>query len=195
MLLDLCYNAKEGCDIMIVLVGASASGKTELAKQLYQTYGYTKCITTTTREPRKNEINGIDYHFLSNDEFQSKMNQNAFYEVTKYNEYFYGIQKADVNRGGVVIVDPNGANTLVEKAGRDVFVVYVETSKLVRKQRMTLRGDDPKIIEKRLTNDAHVFDTKLFKRIDLHLYNEKHTLSELTSAVHNAYQAYLSKHA
>ena len=54
---------------MIVLVGASASGKTELAKQLYQTYGYKKCITTTTREPRKNEVDGIDYHFLSQETF------------------------------------------------------------------------------------------------------------------------------
>lgn len=177
---------------MIVLVGASASGKTELAKQLYQTYGYTKCITTTTREPRNNEVDGIDYHFLSKDEFSKLMDQDAFYEVTHYNDYAYGIQKKDVNPEGVVIVDPNGANTLVEKAGHDVFVVYVETSEIVRKNRMIKRGDDPKLIIKRLTNDAYVFNPKLFNRIDLHLYNEEHTLHELTHTVHKSYQNYLS---
>lgn len=190
---DLCYNAKEGCVIMIVLVGASASGKTELAKQLYQSYGYTKCITTTTREPRKNEVNGLDYHFLTKDEFNTLIRQDAFYEVTHYNDYAYGIQKKDVNQEGVVIVDPDGANTLIEKAGKDVFVVYVETSVEVRKHRMIKRGDESNLIEKRLINDALVFDTKRFKRIDLHLYNEEHTLKELTKQVHDAYQNYLAK--
>ena len=179
---------------MIVLVGASASGKTELAKQLYQTYGYKKCITTTTREPRKNEVDGIDYHFLSQETFDDYQKKDAFYEVTHYNEYAYGIQKKDVNREGVVIVDPNGANTLCEKAGHDVFIVYVETSEEVRKKRMKLRGDDPIIIEKRLINDAHIFDVKQFKRIDLHLINEEHTLKELTKTVHQAYQTYLLEH-
>lgn len=177
---------------MIVLVGASASGKTELAKQLYRTYGYTKCITTTTRLPRKNEVDGIDYHFLSPKDFESLQVLNAFYEVTEYNGFSYGIQKKDVNPQGVVIVDPSGANTLVEKAKQDVFVVYVETSELVRKNRMKNRGDDDKTILKRIENDAVVFKKDKFIRIDLHLLNEEHSLSELKQCVHEAYQKYLA---
>ena len=178
---------------MIVLVGASASGKTELAKQLYQSYGYTKCITTTTREPRMNEVDGVDYHFLSEATFHALVQKGAFYEVTQYNHYYYGIQKKDVIDQGVIIVDPHGANTLVEKADNHVFVVYVETSEIMRKNRMLLRGDTISLIEKRLTNDAHVFQKHLFSRIDLHLLNEEHTLIELAETVHQSYQAYLRK--
>lgn len=59
---------------------------------------------------------------------------------------------------------------------------------------MNHRGDDPTIIEKRLKNDVHIFDVKMFNRIDLHLYNEEHTLKELTETVHQAYQTYLLEH-
>jgi guanylate kinase len=176
---------------MIVLVGASASGKTELAKQLYQSFGYTKCITTTTREPRINEVDGIDYHFLTKEAFHDLMDKDAFYEVTTYNGYFYGIQKHDVNDKGVIIVDPHGANTLVDKAQDHVFVVFVETSEKLRKKRMLLRGDALDLIEKRLHHDAEVFQKQAFKRIDLLIHNEEHTLIELAETVHHTYQIFL----
>lgn len=177
---------------MIVLVGASASGKTELAKQLYQTYGYSKCITTTTRLPRANEIDGKDYHFLSSQQFQILQNQNAFYEVTHYDHQAYGIQKKDVNQNGVVIVDPNGANTLVAHAAKDVFVVYVETKKEIREKRMLMRGDSLDNIYKRLENDEKVFNKSHFQRIDLLLHNEDHTMNELAKTVHECYQEYIN---
>ncbi len=177
---------------MIVLVGASASGKTELAKQLYQTYGYTKCITTTTRPMRQGERQDIDYHFLDRDTFLSLEKQDAFYEVTYYNGYTYGIQKKDVIKNGVVIVDPNGANTLITHARYDVFVVYVETSEEIRKKRMLSRGDSIDHVEKRLDNDRHVFNRNTFLKIDLLIENETHTLKELADVVHHAYQMYIT---
>lgn len=179
---------------MIVLVGASASGKTELAKQLYQTYGYKKCITTTTRKPRINEKNAIDYHFLSMEAFDKLVKEDGFYEVTHYQDHYYGIQKKDVNEDGVVIVDPKGANTLVQKGTSDIYVVYIETSEDIRKKRMEMRKDDPLIIEKRLRNDANVFYVEAFTRIDLHLKNDDHSLSELAHIVHETYQVYLHNH-
>lgn len=178
---------------MIVLVGASASGKTELAKTLYQTYGYSKCVTTTTRQPRENEIDGKDYHFVTRQYFQMLIKQDAFYEVTHYNDNIYGIQKKDVNVNGVVIVDPNGANTLVSKAAEDVFVVYVETNKETREKRMKLRGDSQDAIAIRLDTDDHIFDKNAFIRIDLWLKNEHHTIAELAKDVHDSYQQFMHK--
>ena len=172
---------------MIVLVGASASGKTELAKLLYRDYGYKKCITTTTRPMRQNEDDGIDYHFLSEEAFKDKMAMDAFYEVTEYANRYYGIQKQDVIENGVVIVDPNGANALADHAS-DVYVVFVEASEALRRARMELRGDPKDQIEKRILGDRSVFQLKQFHRIDLHIYNEEVTLSELASWVHSHYQ-------
>ena len=172
---------------MIVLVGASASGKTELAKILYRTYGYKKCVTTTTRPERTGEQDGVDYHFLTEDVFKSLMAKNAFYEVTEYSNRYYGIQKKDVVENGVVIVDPNGANALVDQAD-DVYVVFVEASEELRTARMQSRGDLTEQIEKRILGDRNVFQLKNFHRIDLHIYNEQVDLNELALWVHEHYQ-------
>ena len=50
---------------MLILIGPSASGKTEVAKLLAKKYNITKIVTYTTRAPRINEINGVDYNFVS----------------------------------------------------------------------------------------------------------------------------------
>ncbi len=173
---------------MIVLVGASASGKTEIAKKLYQNYHYHKCITTTTRPKRIHETHDIDYHFLTDEQFDLKMNENAFYEVSHYHEYRYGIQKVDVDIHGVVIVEPNGANTLIKKAPNDVFIVFVDTSETMREKRMLERGDQPDLVKSRIENDRLVFDRHALERIDLIVENEEHTLDELALIVHQAYK-------
>jgi guanylate kinase len=172
---------------MIVLVGASASGKTELAKILYHTYGYKKCVTTTTRPERIGERDGIDYHFLTEDTFKSLMAKQAFYEVTEYSNRYYVIQKKDVIENGVVIVDPNGANALVDQAD-DVYVVFVEASEELRTARMVARGDALVQVEKRILGDRGVFQLKNFHRIDLHIYNEQVDINELAQWVHEHYQ-------
>ena len=54
---------------MLILVGHSASGKTEIANELKRDYDMKKIITYTTRPIRVNEVNGIDYHFVTEEEF------------------------------------------------------------------------------------------------------------------------------
>ena len=54
---------------MLILIGPSASGKTEVAKLLAKKYNITKIVTYTTRAPRVNEVNGVDYNFVSVEEF------------------------------------------------------------------------------------------------------------------------------
>ena len=55
---------------MVILVGASASGKTEVARYLQAVYGMRKATTTTSRPPRKGERDGIDYFFVSKEDFE-----------------------------------------------------------------------------------------------------------------------------
>ena len=172
---------------MIVLVGASASGKTELSKILFSAYGYKKVITTTTREKRAHETDDIDYHFLTKAQFESGIASNAFYEVTIYQDHYYGIMKKDVIENGLVIVDPNGANTLVEQAN-DIYVVYIEASEALRMTRMKQRGDDQSLIEKRIQGDRRTFDLKAFTKIDLHIYNESVSLESLAETIDTHYK-------
>lgn len=177
---------------MIVCVGASASGKTELAKNLYHHYGYKKCVTTTTREKRIGEKDDIDYHFLTKEQFETLMKHEGFFEVSIYNQTYYGIQKKDVSKEGIIIVDPNGANTLINQLENDVFVVYVKASEEIRRQRMHHRLDDPKLIEKRIENDRLVFKEENISRIDMILNNDQEHIEALAKKVHLAYQKYMS---
>ena len=73
---------------MIVLCGASASGKTVTALDLQQRYGLVKAITTTTREKRVGETDGVEYFFVTKEEFQKRLEN----RVGKANAGDFGIK-------------------------------------------------------------------------------------------------------
>ena len=77
---------------MIILVGASATGKSVVAKQLYEKYNIKKVVTYTTRAMRDGEVNDVDYHFISKDDFINKMNNNYFIETAQYHDNYYGTE-------------------------------------------------------------------------------------------------------
>ena len=60
---------------MILLAGPSASGKTEIAKILMKDFGIRKVVTHTTRPPRIGEKDGVDYHFVTREEFEAAVNK------------------------------------------------------------------------------------------------------------------------
>ena len=70
---------------MLILIGPSASGKTEVAKLLSSKYNITKIVTYTTRSPRVHEVNGVDYNFVTIDEFARLTQEDFFVETTFYN--------------------------------------------------------------------------------------------------------------
>ena len=112
---------------MLVFIGASASGKTEIVKILIRDYGFNKIITHTTRKKRKNEIDGIDYHFLSLTEFLSRKDENYFIETEKYDGNYYGTAFKDTGINNVLIVDPNGANSIYDKEIPNTLFFLLET--------------------------------------------------------------------
>ena len=70
---------------MIILIGPSASGKTEIAQILEKKYNLKKVITHTTREKRINEKENVDYYFVSKETFLDMIKQNKLVEYTFYN--------------------------------------------------------------------------------------------------------------
>ena len=126
---------------MLVLVGPSASGKSAIVKCLTKKYGLEKFITCTTRKIRIGEIDGVDYHFLTQDEFAEFYNNDEFIETVFYNGNYYGTLKRDVNNNKVVILEPQGLNNFVEVLD-SVFAVFLQTDEAVMKERMISRGDN-----------------------------------------------------
>ncbi len=89
-------NNKDDC-MMVILSSPSGAGKTTITKKIQQKYQNFKIsVSHTTRKPRSNEIEGVDYFFLNKDEFIKKINQNDFYEHAKIFDNYYGTSKKAV---------------------------------------------------------------------------------------------------
>lgn len=172
---------------MIVIIGASASGKTEIAKVLQSKYNFHKCITTTTRQERVNEVNGQDYHFVSKKVFETLISNNQLVEHAIYNDNYYGLNKADLRPNGLVIMEPNGANQLIKLLKDNVFVVFVNTDKVLRKARMLNRGDKKLAINERLAHDDEIFKKSNLLKVDLEIVNNDQTIDVLAKSINDAY--------
>ena len=172
---------------MIILVGASASGKTEIAKILARKYGIAKAITHTTRDMREGERNGIDYFFVSKDEFASLAKQNAFVETTLYNGNNYGCSKSQVNDDKAVIVDPNGLKSFLALNDPRVITFYIEADESTRYQRMLSRGDSIANALKRIENDKKDFKPENVVAVDHVIINQDTTLEEAADIVYRKY--------
>ena len=84
--------------IMLILSSPSGAGKTTLTKKIQQKYQNFKIsVSHTTRKPRPNEVEGVDYFFISLEEFKKKISKNEFYEYAKLFDNFYGTSRSSVN--------------------------------------------------------------------------------------------------
>lgn len=172
---------------MLILVGASASGKTEIARRLIKYYGFHKFVTHTTRPPRKGEVNHFDYHFVSLEEFNRLEASSFFIETVHYNGYKYGTSYNEIGPKKVLIVEPNGANQFHKKSPSSVTIILIQTPKEIRKERMLKRKDQIGDIEKRLENDDELFAINQLDRIDYIVENNRISLPELTKKVYAYY--------
>ncbi len=85
-------------NIMVILSSPSGVGKTTLTKKIQQKYQSFKIsVSHTTRAARSNEVDGVDYNFVSNEEFTKLINKKQFYEYAKIFENYYGTLKKNVD--------------------------------------------------------------------------------------------------
>ncbi len=148
---------------MIILVGPSASGKTELGK-LLQKAGIEKLVTYTSREKRIGEIDGIDYHFVSKEYFYELEKRNFFFETVCYHNNCYGTAKSDLNKNAYLIVEPSGLEKYRKEDNTISF--YIDVPSQIRKERMSLRGDNLESINKRLSGDSKIFTDDVKNKCD-----------------------------
>ncbi|MCK9536692.1 MAG: AAA family ATPase [Bacilli bacterium] len=173
---------------MLVLIGPSASGKTEIAKILIYKYEMEKLITYTTRMIRPSEKNGIDYHFVTFSNFRAMEEADEFIETTYYNNNFYGSRKKDIVLNKVAVLDPNGLNHLYRHLGEAIVTVYLETPEGIRIERMQKRGDSEDDIGRRIQNDNILFNKANILKIDRVVRNEKIDLEQLAADIYHFYR-------
>ena len=170
---------------MIILIGPSASGKTEIAKKLISTFDYKKFVTTTTRNKRVGEIDGVDYYFISVDEFKENLANNKFIETTIYNNNYYGSYKSEMGDNKVLIVEPNGLKAFQSLNDPHIISFFIDSSEDDRYERMLKRGDEINDIKHRLHNDRKLFYENI--KTDFIIINKNKSLEELSNDINNLY--------
>ena len=113
---------------MIVLSSPSGAGKTTLTKMLAENNErFIISVSCTTRKPRPNEINGKDYYFVSEKEFNKSIKNNDFFEYAKIFDNYYGTLKKPVlsflNNGKDVLFDIDWQGTQQLKKIKDLLIV------------------------------------------------------------------------
>lgn len=172
---------------MIILVGASASGKTEVAKALINKYDFSKVVTYTTREKRVGEKNKIDYYFVTKEKFQSLKEKDFFIETTEYNKNFYGTPKNELALNKVLIVDPKGLKAIRKLNDKTIISFYILGSEENRIARMKLRGDSEEHIQERIINDRKDFSFKNIGKTDFVIEGDDVTVLEMADEIYNKY--------
>lgn len=143
---------------LIILSGPAGTGKGTIVKSLLKQDDKLKLsVSATTRLPRPNETNGIEYFFKSKDEFEKMIAENEFIEYTSYNGNYYGTPKKPVlnslAEGNSVIleIEVEGASNASRTFPEAIMVFLAPPSKKVLRERLTGRGTEtPEVIEKRL---------------------------------------------
>ncbi len=146
--------------VMIILSSPSGAGKTTLVKKLSKINNFKISISYTTRVPRINEINGKDYYFVSQNEFENLIKNNEFLEYAKVFNNYYGSSKKKVydllDKGNNVLfdIDWQGTNQIKNiKFNYELLTIFIlPPSKKILLNRLSERENNhKKIIKERMS--------------------------------------------
>ena len=138
--------------LMLVLSSPSGAGKTTLSKKIQQSdSSFEISVSHTTRKPRPNEVDGLDYHFVSKEKFESLLKTNAFYEYAQIFGNYYGTSKSSINKitgnkhNVLFDIDWQGSQQLSKYKELNLVKVFIlPPSKEELEKRLIARNQDDK---------------------------------------------------
>lgn len=183
--------------MILVLCGKSASGKDTIMKELLKK-GFNPIITTTTRPMRYGEKQGVDYNFVTNEEFFSKLQTGEFIETRQFHTtvngkddiWYYGtsVKNIDNTLNNVIVLDLSGTESLISYFGtQSVYVVYIDVSDEIRTFRAKRRKSfDQTEWDRRMITDTEDFsESRLKKDVNAFVYNDSDNLQYSVECVIN----------
>ena len=165
--------------MMIILSSPSGAGKTTISKKIQQKFQNFKIsVSHTTREPRSNEVNGVDYHFTKKEDFKKLIEEDKFYEYAKIFKNYYGTSKNSIktllnNNNDVLFdIDWQGTQQLSKFSElKPIKIFILPPSKNELKKRLIERNQDKgEIIKQRL--EAYDEDIIHWKDYDYIILND-----------------------
>lgn len=160
-------------NLVIVISGPSGCGKSTVVKALCEADDiYRLSVSATTRTARPNEVDGVNYHFLTQAQFEDKIEQNAFLEWAKYRENYYGTPKSEIaasrqeGKDTILEIEVNGALQIRQHnltPARSILIFLVPSSFAILEKRLRSRKTES---ETELTNRLEIAKTELSQITD-----------------------------
>lgn len=134
--------------LMIVISGPAGSGKGTVNAHLLARDDFKYSVSATTRAPRPQETDGKDYHFISREEFLSRISSGGMLEYTEYCGNFYGtplkeaLEVLDSGKNLILEIEVEGAQNVKKKYPEAVLIMLLPPSFAVQEQRLRGRGTE-----------------------------------------------------
>ena len=146
--------------MLVILSGVSGAGKDTIKKELMKRMEKIDTLPSfTSRQRRTGEEEGIQYHFISKDEFEDKIKKGDFYEFDLHHGNYYGTSRELLNNkikeGKIIVkdIEVNGTENLLKLLKNDtkIVTIFIRVEKEELKRRLIERGDNIHDIEIRLS--------------------------------------------
>jgi len=183
---------------LFIVSAPSGAGKTslvnELISRLNPPHAIHRVVTYTSNTPRSNEIDGRDYHFITPQEFETRINEGFFIEYSTAYGTYYGSPRSiidEIKKGASYILIPDmvGAKQIFEQEPASVLIWLTVPSIAVLEDRLKKRAkDSPEVIKKRLLRAKQEIDEELSHNFyHYHVLNDNFStaLLELESIITN----------
>ena len=138
--------------MIYIITGPSGVGKNTIINELSNHLEFYFSISHTTRPRRDNEIDGKDYYFITDDEFENLIKSDQMIEYEQYGEFYYGTSKEELsNDSSIIILDleVNGATKLLEE-NNNFKGIFIDIDDYELINRLKNRGHDSTFIKKRM---------------------------------------------
>ena len=155
---------------LIIITAPSGAGKSSIAHYLLKKYNNLSfSVSATTRSPRGSEKDGVDYYFLSTDEFRKKIEDNAFIEWEMvYEGKYYGTLKSELQRiwdehkTPMLDIDVKGAIHVQKQLGDNCLSIFIQPPSIeALRERLAGRNTDtPESIETRISKASYEISFK-----------------------------------
>lgn len=159
---------------IVALMGKAGAGKDAILHTIMKNYKdeFASIISCTTRPPREGEVNGVNYHFLSNEEFSEKLMDGDMIEAVVFRDWCYGTSYDSLNKDkiNIGVYNPHGVGILLDmEYDIDLFPIMINCSDKTRMIRQLSRESNPDVKEivRRFGADEEDFGDNIFNKIEL----------------------------